>query len=190
MNDDQTGELLRRLDDLFNDAAEHPDTLRGLTPDQARAVACGVMLARRLTIGEIRRYHADQAHPPGPCQRPGCGHPADWHVIADSPDTGPADPGALYRCLGHDPISAWRDQDAQPVRVCDCPDLVRAPDPRPARWYGRWPSACDLCGHVHTPGERCADHVWRDDCPYQAGRYCGREHLDPATHPATPGGGP
>ena len=31
-----------------------------------------------------------------------CGHGADWHRLDDSTNIGPADPDALFRCLGED----------------------------------------------------------------------------------------
>lgn len=53
--------------------------------------------------------------------------------------------------------------------------VVPSPDPaatRPAGYLGQWPPACNGCGHRHVPGVGCADHAWRDDCPYHAGADC------------------
>lgn len=152
-------DLVARLNDILND----------FTCDLAEPSG-QITAARPLVIGTVRRYFADQINPPRRCLRPGCGCPADVHRPDDNQPLGPDDPDALFRCAGID-------------GTCACPDYIRTPDPRPDAHIGSWPPVCDLCGHVHTPGERCADHPWRDSCPYRAGRYCGREHLIPDNVP-------
>lgn len=164
-------DLSQRLDLVLCDLAERlAVSNNGLTVDRAVGVASSIPVV----IAEVRRFFADQVNPPGPCQRPGCGHPADWHRLDDAQNVGPTEPAALFRCLGYDVRAP-----GPPHRRCDCPDHVRQPDPVPPGWFGRWPSACGACGHRHTPGERCADHVWQDSCPYDAGRYCRRPELAP-----------
>jgi hypothetical protein len=167
--------LAGRLDEVLGDLSD-----RIAEPGDARSVEQGIGVAKTMTVvrTEVRRFFADQIIPLGPCLRPRCGHPADWHRVDDATNLGPSDPGVLFRCLGFD-VNA----PGKPDRTCDCADFVRAPDPRPDGWVGRWPSVCDVCGHRHTPGERCADHTWNDSCRVNAGRYCGRDELIPANVP-------
>lgn len=173
--------LTGRLDTLLCDYAER--LTADHAPDDPEAVqrAIGVGSAIPLVIAEVLRFFADQQHPPGPCLRPRCGHPPSWHRLDDASDAGPSDPAALYRCVGYDPTAPG--PPPAPGTGCGCPDMVREPDPRPDDWTGRWPPICGACGHAHTPGERCADHPWTDECRYRAGRYCGREHLIPDNVP-------
>jgi hypothetical protein len=168
-----SADLVARLADVLGDLADAQAEKPGELP---RGTETG--LAIGVVRTEVRRFFADQISPPGPCGRPGCGHPADWHRLDDAQNVGPSDPGALFRCLGYDP-----GQDGPPQRICWCPDMVRMPDPRPHGWTGKWPPVCDVCGHRHTPGERCADHVWKDACAYDADRYCGRPQLAPRETP-------
>lgn len=170
-------DLIARLDTVLCDYAEriitdHPDD------PEALQRATGVGSSILIVLAEVRRFYADRQYPPGPCLRPGCGHPAAWHRHDETTGVGPTDPAALHRCLGYDPTGQAPDG-----AVCACPDMVREPDPKPADWIGKWPPVCESCGHRHTPGERCADHVWTDGCGYQAGRYCGREDLLPDNVP-------
>lgn len=118
------------------------------------------------------------------CARQGCGHPADWHRLDDALNIAPTNPSARFRCLGYDPSV---DHSGGPRRQCACRDMVREPDPRPARYFGRWPPVCAFCGHRHTPGERCADHSWADGCPYNSGTYCRRENDRAPVDPVTDG---
>lgn len=156
-------ELEKQIQDAFDDLEDGQD-------------------AYRAVVGTVRRYFADQIQPSGPCIRPRCGHPADWHRIDDAANLGPTDPGVLFRCIGYDPTQPG--PPPKPGEGCGCEDMVRPPDPRPDAYLGAWPPVCGLCGHVHTSGERCADHTWRDECPTRAGRYCGREDLIPDNVPA------
>lgn len=168
-------DLCERLDRLLSDYAEAlAGAKHGLTVERG----VGVAISIPVVLAEVRRFFADQVNPPGPCLRPGCGHPADWHRLDDAQNVGPGDPGALFRCLGYDVHAPGK-----PERRCDCPDYVRQPDVRPDGYVGRWPPVCQACGHRHTPGERCADHVWTDACPYNAGTYCGRPELLPGNVP-------
>lgn len=56
---------------------------------------------------------------------------------------------------------------------CGWPHPLNSPPPaeRPPGYLGKWPPVCGVCGHRHA-GLPCADHTWRDSCPYDAGADC------------------